>query len=349
MKYNFDDGGLYSFGEEYTVPTYEEMYPNLSGGSNNFGLSPMSFDDTSYLNFGLSDPYNQYQGQMPDFASNNESPFSGIDMPETADGGWTDKLLGLGGDAAKWLMANNAQGRGNWTDVLGAGMGALGLYGNYQAGQANQAMNKDQLALARELGLGNLSLNQDKFRLDQGIDDMASKAMGMQLLVNRGRMTADQVNPWLNMMYTGRNQMFKDSNVGDAFQANPFMGSPVGIAVNQPTSANQFFRGLDPTSSISRAHGGAIEEGEESPMSKGALGLLRGNSLGQADDVNANLSHGEYVFDSDVVSALGDGNTEAGAAKLDHMREEIRKHKRSAPKSKIPPKAKDPMKYLGAK
>ena len=55
-------------------------------------------------------------------------------------------------------------------------------------------------------------------------------------------------------------------------------------------------------------------------------------------------------MDADVVAALGDGNTDAGAAKLDAMRENIRKHKRSAPPSKIPPKAKPVKAYLkGAK
>ena len=38
--------------------------------------------------------------------------------------------------------------------------------------------------------------------------------------------------------------------------------------------------------------------------------------------------------------ALGDGSTDAGAKKLDQMRHRIRKHKRGAKASKIPPKAK---------
>jgi len=85
-----------------------------------------------------------------------------------------------------------------------------------------------------------------------------------------------------------------------------------------------------------------------------ALGLKRGGlgalvdhpSGGQDDKVPAMLSGGEYVFDADAVSALGDGSTEAGAAKLDKMRENIRAHKRSAPPNKIPPKAKAPEQYM---
>lgn len=82
----------------------------------------------------------------------------------------------------------------------------------------------------------------------------------------------------------------------------------------------------------------------------GALGLLRGAESGQSDRVPVAASPGEYVMDADTVSALGDGNNEAGASVLDQMRKNIRAHKRSAPPSKIPPKAKKPEQYLkGAK
>lgn len=71
-----------------------------------------------------------------------------------------------------------------------------------------------------------------------------------------------------------------------------------------------------------------------------------GAGTGQSDDIPTMLSDGEYVFDADTVAALGDGSTKAGSAVLDKMREEIRKHKRSAPVNDIPPKAKKAMAYL---
>ena len=76
---------------------------------------------------------------------------------------------------------------------------------------------------------------------------------------------------------------------------------------------------------------------------------VQGPGTGQSDDIPAMLADGEYVFDSDTVSALGDGSNKAGAAALDVMREAIRKHKRSAPIDKIPPKAKNPLSYLKGK
>lgn len=75
-------------------------------------------------------------------------------------------------------------------------------------------------------------------------------------------------------------------------------------------------------------------------------GLIPGDDDGQEDSIEAMLSPGEYVIDAEIVSALGDGNTEAGAKKLDEMRYNVRKHKRSGGLSSIPAKAKTVEKYL---
>lgn len=73
-----------------------------------------------------------------------------------------------------------------------------------------------------------------------------------------------------------------------------------------------------------------------------------GPGTGQSDDIPTMLSDSEYVIDADTVAALGDGSSKAGAEVLDKFREEIRRHKRSAPADRIPPKAKNPMAYLKA-
>jgi hypothetical protein len=65
---------------------------------------------------------------------------------------------------------------------------------------------------------------------------------------------------------------------------------------------------------------------------------------GQA--VPAKIADGEYVFPEAFVTAVGGGDNKQGAKLLDAMREELRAHKRSAPTSKIPPKAKSPLDYL---
>jgi hypothetical protein len=60
---------------------------------------------------------------------------------------------------------------------------------------------------------------------------------------------------------------------------------------------------------------------------------LNGSSDGMADKIPANiegkqparLSHGEFVIPADVVSHLGNGNSEAGAQRLYDMMDKIRR------------------------
>jgi predicted mannosyl-3-phosphoglycerate phosphatase (HAD superfamily) len=93
------------------------------------------------------------------------------------------------------------------------------------------------------------------------------------------------------------------------------------------------------------AKGGLAEHKPE--FITGATGHhVKGEGDGQSDSIPAMLADGEYVFDADTVAALGNGSNDAGAAVLDKMRQNLRKHKRSAPAGKIPPKAKSPLEYM---
>ena len=62
--------------------------------------------------------------------------------------------------------------------------------------------------------------------------------------------------------------------------------------------------------------------------------------------VPAKIADGEFVLPEAFVTALGGGDNKHGANLLDEMRKKLRMHKRSAPTSKIPPKAKSPLDYL---
>lgn len=134
---------------------------------------------------------------------------------------------------------------------------------------------------------------------------------------------------FIRYMMSGKKFPWEQNNSAEQF-------APVAERIQEYGSGEQRRRRLD-----------AMEEQAVQGRAKGgALGYLRGTTKGQDDKIPAALSDGEYVMDADVVSALGDGNNEAGAAALDKMRENIRRHKRSAPSSKIPPKAKKPERYL---
>lgn len=107
----------------------------------------------------------------------------------------------------------------------------------------------------------------------------------------------------------------------------------------------QFYDNVNP---VARARGGLTQEGGLSMMHDSAVAhpYVQGVGGGQDDKVPARLSPKEYVFDADTVASLGDGNPDEGARKLDLFRTNIRRHKRSAPASSIPPKAKRIESYL---
>ena len=137
----------------------------------------------------------------------------------------------------------------------------------------------------------------------------------------------------------------------DAVSEDPFKDQFDRLSLNEdiePIPETQLFRrgGLasfakggqpNPIAALAAATGGVPHKGSH---------YVRGAGGGQDDLIDAKLADGEYVFDADIVAALGDGSNEEGAKRLDKMREIIRAHKRSAPNDKIPPKAKSPLAYF---
>ena len=110
--------------------------------------------------------------------------------------------------------------------------------------------------------------------------------------------------------------------------ATPAAAATVPAATEQATSTDQPASkviDLKPVSTATLAHGGvaALAQGR----------YLNGSSDGMADKIPANiegkqparLSHGEFVIPADVVSHLGNGNSEAGAQRLYDMMDKIRR------------------------
>lgn len=130
-----------------------------------------------------------------------------------------------------------------------------------------------------------------------------------------------------------------------------------GMNIRPPQSTNVALDplatyGQRPEARFFNAHGGLPASGPMRmalPSPRGGLEQARmvdGDGGGQDDQIPAMLSAKEYVMDADTVSALGDGNPDEGARRLDQMRANLRRHKRSAPSHKIPPKARAPESYL---
>ena len=92
-------------------------------------------------------------------------------------------------------------------------------------------------------------------------------------------------------------------------------------------------------------------ENNQLPVAAAEGRYVRGGGTGTSDSIPAVLSDGEYVMDAQTVSMLGNGSSDAGAKKLDHMRKQIRKQKGSAlARGNFAPDAKGPLSYMkGAK
>lgn len=72
--------------------------------------------------------------------------------------------------------------------------------------------------------------------------------------------------------------------------------------------------------------------------------LYRGPGPGQADNIDAKVSPGEYIWSAEDTAMLGDGSSEEGARVMDRMRGALRMHKTG--RKGFPPKARNPLSYL---
>jgi hypothetical protein len=146
-------------------------------------------------------------------------------------------------------------------------------------------------------------------------------------------------------MRGGLNQAMQTGNMppagGGMPQGRP-QGMPQGMPQGRPQPVNR-----NPRTSYYQY--GTPPKGMEAG---GALNMVRsynvgGGADGRSDDVDAVLSDGEYVFDAETVALLGNGSSEAGANRLEQMREQIRRQKgRNLAQGKISDDAKSPLSYL---
>lgn len=118
--------------------------------------------------------------------------------------------------------------------------------------------------------------------------------------------------------------------------SNPPAGPPQGMPQQMP----------QPMPPMMRAMGG-LTMGYNQGGPPGTPRLVRGPGTGRSDDIPAQLSDGEYVFDAETVALLGDGSTDEGARRLDALRKKLRMQKgKQLSKGKFSSAAKLPEQYL---
>lgn len=348
--------------------------------------------DAEFFDFDLGGPISSSSASMFDLLDNDYwnllggytgldylAPVSDLSFTPVEQSSWWDELVnGVSPAVSKvtdWLGGTDKQGNPNWMSAGKLGLGALGMYGNWQANKAAQELQKAQAQAA----LGRLDLDRSREKANQA-EALSGRAMVSDILANKGHLAAGQSNPWLNYLHQAQQEGgFAPGN------SDPFAGYSIGAPVS-PLDNSQLLAGIeslgykaggavrakgkaDSTSApadddllqeylkeMRAVLGGAFNLNDEVGIFNSMLAdhmgsgrLVKGPGGGQDDLIDAKLGPDEYVIDADVVSALGDGSPEEGARKLDRMRERVREHKRAAPSSKIPPKAKDPLDYLGGK
>jgi hypothetical protein len=137
---------------------------------------------------------------------------------------------------------------------------------------------------------------------------------------------------------------FAPSN--DSANSNPFAELSLGSSYSAPAPTQQ-----DETPQAF-AQGGlasAHPAGDPQFYSEGGLNnrYIKGEGDGTSDSIPAMVADSEFVMPADVVAALGNGSSDAGASKLDQMVEQIRKRARSTNPSELPPTAHEsPLDYL---
>lgn len=143
-------------------------------------------------------------------------------------------------------------------------------------------------------------------------------------------------------------QFFSGENHASGPSAGPLATSTPATQVGY-VPPNMTIQPMIRQPAAGRARGGPMY----SPMIVGHAMAARGHHVrgpgdGTSDDIPAVLSDGEYVIDAGTVSMLGNGSNEAGARRLDQMREQIRRHAgRKLVKGEQFMKAKEPQTYMG--
>lgn len=113
----------------------------------------------------------------------------------------------------------------------------------------------------------------------------------------------------------------------------PFTGDQLKYGQASQTGGEHNFFGAAPNV-IPHASGGALPSRHAT-----------GPGGGRDDMIDAKVADGEFIFSSDVVSALGDGSNDEGAKRLEEAVRKIRA-RRNAGGTKLPPKAKSPLDYM---
>lgn len=342
--YDFSDSSYASPSYDYYEPSYQESQGSFYNPSAMSSLyTPSSYSASPAYDQGM-----YTQGGFEGLGIGNPASYTPSSYTQSSPdegGGFLASLDKLG----SFMQSPGGQLMGQ---ALGAGMGALGAM---KQNKLNKKMSKAQ---AEELA----KRKAEAMRYNEPLRLQYERQAVAAPVARRGESEFFSGNKLPSYFAEGGLARLRQYAKGrDIEREMQEIDGPTRAEVIIERAPSMGSQAEDYAAQAARLEAAALAEAKKrmKPKAKsffsfkegGCLpGYVEGGQSGQSDKVEARLSPGEYVMDADVVSALGDGNNNAGALKLDAMRAKIRTHKRGAPSSKIPPKAKSPLAYLkGAK
>jgi len=241
-------------------------------------------------------------------------------------------LQKVGGDAFNALKKTftNKDGSIDWRSVAGA---AGGLYGLYQA-------NKPQEKIGYQGGIPVYTAVRERVPTTYDATRIPGSS-GQQYFTAPQFVKKDDADAVAAARTAALEQATALANANTTNPARKTLpaSTPVtspaggGTAVTaSPTAASSVIKDLPvPVYTEQNARGVQMASGGLAGMAQGRY--LGGPTDGMADkiparigdDQEARLSHGEFVIPADVVSHLGNGNSEAGAQRLYAMMDKVRK------------------------
>jgi hypothetical protein len=296
-------------------------------------------DELGYLGSGTANPNDDELGYLGSSATDDDelgylSSYMQSSFPELAGDATLAAQVGkalktVGADAFNALKNTFMKdGKVDWRSVAGA---AGGLYGLYQANKPQEKVGFQGSIPKYEAVRERVPMTYDPTRrpgssgqqyftapnfVKQGDTDAITAARTAALEQATALASANATNP-----------------ARQTLPAATAVTSPAGggTAAVMPRAASSVIQDLKvPVYTEENARGVQMASGGLAGMAKGRY--LGGATDGMADKIpariggkqEARLSHGEFVIPADVVSHLGNGNSEAGAKRLYSMMDKIR-------------------------
>lgn len=329
------------------IGTYNGLRANLDDLTSELG-SNVSFADYASPSYSLADSYDfgglgmDYEPSSVSWLSDLQGLASGTpDYSRTDDGGYFYGLDVEPTEMPAWAdLARDSAGNIDWSKLWNTGYTAprMGMYGIDEEGDRVYGSDLAYgLGLAKPAGSGTAATPKSSGQGGQPrqVSDKTLKAIGAL----QSALRAASMAGTLYQLGTARNGMSADEvRPRDAVVS---MGPNFAAA-----QANRASRGVG-----YKKGGKVLSDGNHGGLLQIAAKMAemmheQMMAGGQDDVVDIQAAPGEYIFDADIVAAIGDGDNDAGARRLDKMRENIRRHKRSAPADKIPPRTKSLDTYM---